>query len=90
MPGENFSNGFTCDRSNPCYGCVPPERHLGCHDKCKKRAEWLNVLEAKKKHLKEYLDANGVSIKGYERVGKSIKTDGLIYGSKSRGRTLKK
>jgi hypothetical protein len=32
-----------------CYGCVPPERHPGCHDKCPK------YLEEKARHnaLKE-------------------------------------
>ena len=90
MSGENFSNGFTCDHSNPCYGCVPPERHIGCHDACKKRAEWLVVWEARKKHLKDYLEANQTSIEGSARVTESIKANGLVYGSKFKGRTLKK
>ena len=28
-----------CD--NPCFGCVPPDRHLGCHGHCPKRVEYL-------------------------------------------------
>lgn len=23
-------------KENPCYGCEPPERHIGCHSTCKK------------------------------------------------------
>lgn len=23
-------------KENPCYGCEPPERHIGCHGTCKK------------------------------------------------------
>lgn len=26
---------------NPCFGCVPPDRHPGCHDHCPKREEYL-------------------------------------------------
>lgn len=29
---------------NPCYGCVAPKRHLGCHDRCPERAAWLTKL----------------------------------------------
>lgn len=90
MSGERFGNGFTSDHSNPCYGCMPPERHLRCHDTCKKRAEWLVIWEARKKHLNEYLKANETSIEGTERVGKSIKNNGLVYGTKFKGRTLVK
>ena len=90
MAGENFSNGFTSDHSNPCYGCVAPKRHLGCHEACKDRAEWLVIHEAKKKHLREYLEANQTSIEGSARVTDSIKANGLVYGSKFNGRTLVK
>ena len=86
MSGENFGNGFATDRTNPCYGCVAPKRHPGCHDSCKDRAEWLVSWEARKKHLSDYLDSNSVSIQGTLRVGKSIKTNGLVYGSKWRSK----
>lgn len=86
MPEKNFGNDFTTDYNNPCYCCVPPERHLGCHDRCEKRLKWLEILEARKKHLKEYLDSNSVSIEGQQRVAKSIKSDGLVYGTKWRNK----
>lgn len=85
MPSENFSNGFTTDRSNPCLGCT--ERHLRCHGICSKRAEWLKVWEARKAHLRAYNDATATSIEGALRVTKSVKTNGLIYGSKFKERT---
>lgn len=90
MPAENFGNGFTSDHSNPCYGCVAPKRHPGCHSKCKERAEWVAVWEARQKHLKEYLKANVTAIEGAERVNKSIKANGLVYGSKFNGRKVVK
>lgn len=74
------------DSSNPCLGCVAPERHLGCHDKCEKRAEWLKIHEAKKQHYKKHVEANSVTFEGMVRVGKSVKADGLLYGSKWRNK----
>ena len=35
-------------KQNPCKDCVPPKRHLGCHDRCPERAEWLAEEELKK------------------------------------------
>lgn len=37
---------------NPCQGCVPPRRHLYCHDRCPDRALWLADLEKKREYLK--------------------------------------
>lgn len=34
--------------SNPCYGCVKPERYPGCHDHCKKLKTYYESDEYKK------------------------------------------
>ena len=33
--------GYVRNSDNPCLGCVPPDRHPGCHDHCPKREEYL-------------------------------------------------
>lgn len=33
---------------SPCIGCVPPERHLGCHDHCEKRKTYLEEQARRK------------------------------------------
>lgn len=34
--------------SNPCYGCVQPERYPGCHDHCEKLKIYHESNEYKK------------------------------------------
>ena len=31
--------------SNPCNGCKPPKRHIGCHGDCYEYAEWSNLRQ---------------------------------------------
>lgn len=42
---------------NPCRYCVPPKRHLGCHDRCPDRAEWLEELARAKEARRRELEA---------------------------------
>ena len=34
---------------NPCHGCT--ERYTACHDRCERRAKWLEQHRAEQKHL---------------------------------------
>ena len=43
-------------KENPCRYCVPPERYLGCHDRCPKRAEWLAEYQLEKDARRKYID----------------------------------
>lgn len=35
-----------------CWGCVPPERHPGCHDHCPRRAAEVKRREEIKRAIK--------------------------------------
>ena len=37
---------------NPCNGCIPPKRHLGCHGHCPDYIEWATELEKKRKYIR--------------------------------------
>lgn len=39
-------------KENPCKDCVAPKRHLGCHDRCSERAEWLEQHHATQDMIK--------------------------------------
>ena len=39
---------------NPCLGCVPPKRHLGCHGKCPERDEFIKKNEEIKEKKRIY------------------------------------
>lgn len=41
---------------NPCYGCVEPKRHLGCHSECPEREAYITKLRAEKAKIKKEKD----------------------------------
>ena len=48
-----------------CHGCVAPERHIGCHAKCKKYLEQrlaLDIENAKIKQIKQLEQASIESV----------------------------
>lgn len=40
---------------SPCIDCKKPTRYSGCHDTCKKMAEWKAKVKSVKKSRKDYL-----------------------------------
>lgn len=64
-------------QDNPCNGCVPPKRHLGCHDRCPDRAEWLGELELSKKYMKKEMEdlsaITDYSQQSWRRVGRRFR-----------------
>lgn len=45
---------------NPCFGCVPPDRHPGCHDHCPKRVEYLRKNAEIKARREAYIKSSGI------------------------------
>lgn len=52
-------------KDNPCYGCVPPKRRPGCHDRCPDRDVWLAKQELKKAAIRK-ARADEVAITDYK------------------------
>lgn len=48
-------SGITC-----CKGCVPPKRHIGCHQYCEEYIEQKVKLEKEKKAEKEWKETHPV------------------------------
>lgn len=47
--------GYVRNSDNPCFGCVPPDRHPGCHDHCPKRVEYLRKSAEIKDRREAYI-----------------------------------
>ena len=45
-----------------CYGCVPPRRQPGCHDRCPDRAKEQRALEPARRRLREENEARGYRV----------------------------
>lgn len=62
----------------PCYGCVPPTRHPGCHGVCVEYQEWNEehiaerdkIRKAKKRANDEYQYRRDSKLKEMRRHGK--------------------
>jgi len=35
-------------RGNPCEGCQPPKRRMGCHGECPEYREWSETVKERK------------------------------------------
>ena len=65
---------------NPCYGCVAPKRHLGCHETCKEGKEYHEKWEAHKAKIRkakaeeheytEYRESKHDRLKNWDKKGK--------------------
>lgn len=76
--------------SNPCFGCVPPERQIGCHVWCKKFLDWTGrENERKAKIAKERAitsTIHSICKEGSKKPGNKLK-HGSRGGSKQGGNT---
>ena len=45
---------------SPCYGCVPPERRVGCHADCPRYAGWKTWSEGWRETRAREAEANAV------------------------------
>ena len=45
---------------SPCYGCVPPERCVGCHADCPRYGEWKAWSEGWRETRAREAEANAV------------------------------
>ena len=43
-------------KDNPCYGCVEPKRHLGCHSECTEREAYITKLREEKAKIRKQKD----------------------------------
>ena len=46
---------YVRNSDNPCFGCVPPDRHQGCHGHCSKRVEYLRKNAEIKARREDYI-----------------------------------
>ena len=47
--------GYVRKSDNPCFGCIPPDRHPGCHGNCPKRVEYLRKIADIKARREAYI-----------------------------------
>jgi hypothetical protein len=40
-------------RKNPCYGCVAPKRHIGCHGTCQEHKDWKAEWDKYQQHVRQ-------------------------------------
>lgn len=69
----------------PCKGCMPPERHLGCHQECEKYISWKKNLDDENARKHEDAMIRNTVFEGSTRRNKLAS----VYkpGSKTRRRT---
>ena len=62
----------------PCKNCVPPERHLGCHQDCPRYVEWKKQNDERREDIyrKKYNDLTlrNFTIDGCNKAKKKRKT----------------
>lgn len=65
------------DPGNPCFQCVAPKRHPGCHGTCQEHRNWKDLDQKKKEY------ARGVQKR--ERMLNDFYSDGCIKAIKKSG-----
>ena len=44
--------------SNPCKGCVPPERSAECHARCERYLEWESIKNRRRQERWSLIDGS--------------------------------
>lgn len=62
------------NKNNPCYGCVAPKRHVGCHATCKDYIDSVDLYHKKQEKIRKKKDEDKAytdyCVKAYERITK--------------------
>lgn len=69
---EETQSGINVNKISCCFGCEPPKRYPGCHDKCeeyqKQKAEWEEMRRKYRAIRDKEIDLTDYDVQRHERV----------------------